>query len=515
MIHTGVTSHKRYELTTLLAEGGEGQIYTIKNRPDIVAKTFKPHYRTTIRAQKITRMIELPTIAHTSWPIETLTVNGAFTGYVMTKIDGAQSIHHIFNPRNKLALGYNKCYEIALNIAKCVANIHQHGHILGDINESNFLYRNNGEIYLVDVDSIQVESYLCHVGKPEYTPPELSSQDLSTTVRSSNHDNFGLAVIIFQLLMGVLPFNAIPRAQGAYRGTRIDLHCKNHSIFPHIPNTSYAPPPHGFTFRQLPDKIQPLFEKAFTTHTRPTAQEWVSALESILSSMQKCNNNHLNPPGKQCYTCHFTSLFSSINPPPPPPPSPSHKAQVPRVPARSMLNWALLLPAIGLLLLFSYFGSLLTTTSSSNTVTSQLATATRSIATQTRVTSSSTKGIISLESSTPTIATSPSRVRQPSTATNTARIPRLAIQLNEGKDTQDCISMQITGIDTLYWRMSARGSNIEPAVFDAAGNARMCGAWISQQDGFFIDILNPAFEPVLGGSAPAKGGDIFVATWEP
>jgi hypothetical protein len=115
---------------------------------------------------------------------------------------------------------------------------------------------------------------------------------------------------------------------------------------------------------------------------------------------------------------------------------------------------------------------------------------------------------------TSTIEPTPIKVQLRKEYTKGPSDPYLWIRKNNGSDTNDCVSIQITGIDTLYWRLVVRGSPLNPAIFDGGGNARICDAWIMQQQGFHIDILNPNMDPVPGGNAPAVGGDIFVASWQ-
>jgi DNA-binding helix-hairpin-helix protein with protein kinase domain len=59
-------------------------------------------------------------------------------------------------------------------------------------------------VSLIDCDSFQISShgryFLCEVGVPLYTPPELQEKEFKHVVRTPNHDNFGLAVLLFHLL---------------------------------------------------------------------------------------------------------------------------------------------------------------------------------------------------------------------------------------------------------------------------------------------------------------------------
>src|SRR5260221_336565 len=59
-------------------------------------------------------------------------------------------------------------------------------------------------VRLVDCDSFQViangKAFLCEGYVDEYLSPELQGLSLSGLTRTENHDRFGLAVLIYQLL---------------------------------------------------------------------------------------------------------------------------------------------------------------------------------------------------------------------------------------------------------------------------------------------------------------------------
>ena len=53
--------------------------------------------------------------------------------------------------------------------------------------------------------------FRCGVGVPEYTPPELHGKNFASLDRTADHDLFGLAVLVFHLLMmGRHPFSGVP-----------------------------------------------------------------------------------------------------------------------------------------------------------------------------------------------------------------------------------------------------------------------------------------------------------------
>ena len=155
------------------------------------------------------------------------------------------------------------------NLAAAVGALHLRGYVIGDVNESNTLVTESALVTLVDTDSFQVRDpqtglvYRCPVGTPQFTPPELQNKTFAHVDRMPEHDAFGLAVLIFQLLMeGAHPY------AGRYTGSgdpppfevRISL-----GHFPHgtRPRGPYRPMPAALPLGVLHPSLQELFERCF------------------------------------------------------------------------------------------------------------------------------------------------------------------------------------------------------------------------------------------------------------
>ena len=208
-----------------------------------------------------------------------------FIGYTMPHIPNSKSLDEFYDPtRSKFR---ERLFRVGLGIAvaELIAEVHRH-HLMivvGDINQRNFLADARGRVALIDLDSVQIttvrgDKYRCPVGSPFYTPAELLGPDIDFTRewRTQEHDRFGLAVLIFQLLFnGWHPFDA---QGGTPRDNRIRA-----GDWPHAPGTSLRAPPSAPPFSTLPVEIQQLFTRAFLDgHSdpgaRPTAEDWVDAL---------------------------------------------------------------------------------------------------------------------------------------------------------------------------------------------------------------------------------------------
>ena len=137
-----------------------------------------------------------------------------------------------------------------------------------------------GIVALVDCDSFQVAEgtriFRCGVGVPEYTPPELHGKNFATLDRTANHDLFGLAVLVFHLLMmGRHPFSGVPLVKA---DIPIEKAIQD-GYYAYTRNTASArlkPPPHVPPVTMLDPSMLDLFERAFRRLSRPTATEWRS-----------------------------------------------------------------------------------------------------------------------------------------------------------------------------------------------------------------------------------------------
>ena len=232
--------NNKIETIGIPMSGGEGDVYDIKNHPDLVVKIYNDKKQSKKQAfkkliDKIEAMCEIcdnDIIQKAGWPHKIVYLNFNPVGFVMNKIKYANPIHQLFDTidRKEKFLDNNWKYNlfVARNLACAVDVLHSKNVVIGDINESNFLignrtkaqndgvydFQDNGIVYSIDCDSFQIISrkkeFLSAVKRPEYFPPELYGADLHNTIRTKNHDNFGLAVMIFQLLMlGKHPYSGI------------------------------------------------------------------------------------------------------------------------------------------------------------------------------------------------------------------------------------------------------------------------------------------------------------------
>lgn len=307
-------SNQTIMLGSLLAQGGEGSIWSVVGRPE-VAKIFHPSLDNTHREAKITLMLSNPPrdemrarLNHVSiaWPTALLYQDARFAGFLMPRLGESLKILEVYNPRLRKATGFNWKYllHMAINLSVAVDAIHSKGYVIGDINESNILVNRQALVSLIDTDSFQVHDgsglvYRCPVGREEFTPPELQGIQFNQVDRSPEHDYFGLAVMIFLLLMeGNHPFSGILKTTNP-TGDPDNIYCLKQGAFPYASNSLSGPRPTAPKFTILPTAIQRLMLKCFvegyrTPSIRPAPGEWKLALEKIETNLIQCrkDNNH-------------------------------------------------------------------------------------------------------------------------------------------------------------------------------------------------------------------------------
>ena len=207
-----------------LGAGGEGTVYEILNHPGLVAKIYKESLSLS-RVEKLKVMPSMGTsslLAMTAWPQGLIYEGGKPCGLLMGRVTGYKDIHNLYSPRGRkiefAKADFPFLVHAAANLARAFASIHESGTVIGDVNPGGVMVSpTDATVKLIDCDSFQVSSgtrkFLCDVGVPIFTPPELQEKPLKGVLRSANHDNFGLAVLLFHILfMGFrhLHVHAIP-----------------------------------------------------------------------------------------------------------------------------------------------------------------------------------------------------------------------------------------------------------------------------------------------------------------
>ncbi|MFY0606384.1 MAG: hypothetical protein JXR10_06710 [Cyclobacteriaceae bacterium] len=330
---------------TPLASGGEGEVFDIIGQRDKVAKIYFPKNRTNDRFQKLSYMVQNPPLKGADqrfqrsviWPEEILMDSkGNFVGYIMPKVSSGMELGYftVFmrHPKVKSTtwdkLSFRSGPEFffrrlvaCYNLCKAIELIHsKKEYQLCDLKPSNILIDPTGFVSIIDLDSIQISSskakFPSALYTPEYTSPEfIKKQSLN---RSVEYDHFSLAIILYQLLIGVHPFQGILKRdseavltdcikEGAFaNGNRSGL-------LSNIPNAHQV-------FNYLPKEVQKAFVQTLDDgHKQPNrrlnATEWSRVFKTVIvrnqpqikqnqSQFQKVNSQQNPAPIKKVKKAH-------------------------------------------------------------------------------------------------------------------------------------------------------------------------------------------------------------------
>ncbi len=214
----------------------------------------------------------------------------------MPKLAGHRPVFQVYGPKLRLKqfpkADWRFLVHAAGNVARAFAAMHACGLIVGDVNHGNLFVAADATVRFIDADSMQVAQgarrWPCEVGVGTHQPPEM--QGLASyrgVVRTPNHDNFGLAVLIFQVLcMGRHPFSG--RYAGAWRAA--GHRARHHPVAlrlqrgqaPHPDVAAAGQPGDG---RPAPGAAarcsRPRSPPARSSGGRPTAAQWVGELAAL------------------------------------------------------------------------------------------------------------------------------------------------------------------------------------------------------------------------------------------
>lgn len=298
-----------YQVGKSLNKGGFGSVHllTPPMKHPLVAKIYTEAMRERIkRDPKIAmRLVALAQhrvaitkdLGFAVWPRRVLFakrhLNGTadiaanIVGFTMLQLFNTTSLFELmFNPEKRLRIRPVDLAHIAILIADQLARLHRHpwGFVFGDLSPNNIHISNDyNTVHFIDTDSFQFDF---GTGKYSFPMENLTrlykSPGAEAAIRAkqritTTHDDFVLAVLVFQLLMTMSnvprhPFECLDHNPDTLMESR---------IFPMERLAQYPVPAIIVAaYNSLPPDIRDAFKRTFTGPTPVTADEWTQILSA-------------------------------------------------------------------------------------------------------------------------------------------------------------------------------------------------------------------------------------------
>lgn len=279
--NTQITLEKR------ISAGAEGMVFTTDN-PKFVAKIYHKGIITPLRWKKLQVQVEMGLNSiGVCWPQDLLYYKGVPVGYTMITGKG-KTMSNIFDGPDAILNAFPdwKRAEVVTSLCDLLEKymyLHMYGLVAGDIQMKNSLLYSSNSIYLIDMDSVQVDNLPCPVGTEEFTDPRLWGQNFSSFLRKLEDEDYSIAMLVFSLLFcGLHPY-ATRNGADTLREEILEKnfpYTLDNSDEEHIPKGGY-----NYIWQYLPERIREMLYNTFRLGKTYEAIEWYDAVLTYKESL--------------------------------------------------------------------------------------------------------------------------------------------------------------------------------------------------------------------------------------
>ena len=246
-----------------VGQGGEAAVYA---RGDLAYKVYHDPARM-VPPAKVRELAALTHSAIVRPQAVLLDGKNRPVGYTMRRVRDAYVLCQLFNRafRDRHALGPDAILALVRKLQAGVRHVHQHGILIVDLNEMNFLVAPTfDEVLFIDVDSYQTPGF------PATALME-TVRDRHATIFSESTDWFAFGIVSFQLFAGIHPYKG-------KHPTLVDLDARmraNMSVL----NPEVAVPQASYPFHIIPQAYRDWYRALFEDGKRlPPPQDAVAVL---------------------------------------------------------------------------------------------------------------------------------------------------------------------------------------------------------------------------------------------
>ena len=299
---------QEYQIGEQLDQDGQAVVHAVvSGGPDLALKRYlpatlqrRPDLEARIKAMIANPPAYRPDPSGTvicAWPEDAAYTSGQFAGFVMPRVDTREAAT-IPDLAARPATTWEERVAVAVNLTQAVAVLHDRDVVIGDFRKWNLLTWSDCRVTLLGCDRMQVvdpesgRQFPCVAGRDACTPPELQlPAALSSTIRTSSSDIFGLALHLHLLLLqGAHPFRGLWTGGGDSPPEHV---LAQEGLWAYAGDRRLHPCPGSAPLMVLPATLQQYFRAAFVDgarnpDTRPPAQDWLNELLRLRESLVAC-----------------------------------------------------------------------------------------------------------------------------------------------------------------------------------------------------------------------------------
>ena len=271
---------RKIELSKRISNGAEGMVFNT-NDPRLVAKIYHKGVITPLRWSKLTKMVSMGIKSiGICWPQDLLFYKGVPVGYTMM-IGKGKTLGNIFDGPDAMVNNFphwkrDDIVDTLLDLLEKYIYLHLNNIIAGDIQMKNALLYSSSSIYLIDMDSCQVDNLPCPVGTEDFTDPRLWGKNFSGFLRKLEDEDYSIAMLVFSILFcGLHPY-ATRKGAETLREEIISMnfpYTLDNSSIEHIPMGGY-----DHIWEYLPERIRTMLYRVFKEGFRYETVEWYDAV---------------------------------------------------------------------------------------------------------------------------------------------------------------------------------------------------------------------------------------------
>ena len=282
---------RKLTLTKRVSSGAEGMVFTTDD-PKLVAKIYHKGVITPLRWSKLTKMVSMGIKSvGICWPRDLIFYRGVPVGYTMILGKG-KTLGNVFDGPDAMMNNFPKWTRVDITTTLCdllekYLYLHMHNIIAGDIQLKNALIFSANSLYLIDMDSVQVDDMPCPVGTEEFTDPRLWGQNFSGFLRKLGDEDYSIAMLVFSILFcGLHPYatrlgKETLREEIVEKNFPYDLQNASEE---HIPKGGY-----NYIWQYLPENIRNMLYNVFKNGASYEAVEWYDAVLSYKEALTSRN----------------------------------------------------------------------------------------------------------------------------------------------------------------------------------------------------------------------------------